>query len=95
MKVISYSKAFWYLLEDKDGLYININSGRGAVGYSIEFQMNPEECEQYLAQGDVYVNKFAMHVNNKQKPFLERKPSSDVSNVIHNSIMKWNDENKI
>ena len=72
MKVLAHSPLVYHLLQDGEALYLDVNCNQGVFSNSITFELNPQETEQYQAQGLDYINQLALNVMNNVSGFKSR-----------------------
>ena len=95
MKVIRHLRGVYYLLKDEDHLILDVNSGRGAVGFSISIKLNEEQEIAYLEKGNIYLEELAEHVHQNQTYYWENQIDQDKQKSMHSTIMRWLKENNI
>ena len=95
MKVIYHSRGVCYLLKDQDQHIINVNSGRGAVGFSISVELSKEQEAAYLNVGESYLNELAEDIHQNQSAYLECEIDTDRKEIMHTAMKQWRKENDI
>jgi len=95
MNVIGHQKAFWFLLQDGEDYYLDVNSGNSYVGYSIAFQLNEVEVGSYLSRKEAYITELATNVNHTQKRYQDREVTKEVTEKMHSVIMSYKEGNSI
>ena len=95
MKVLYHSRGICCLLKDQDKYIIDVNSGRGAVGFTICVELSNEQEAAYLNVGESYLNELAEDIHQNQRTYFEREIDNDRKEVMHTAIMQWQEENGI
>ena len=94
MKVIHHLKGVYYLLEDEDELFLDVNSGRGAVGFSLRIKLNEEQHSTYFEKGNSYLEELSEEVHQNQVAYWGCLDQS-LQKAMHQAIMQWLKENNI
>lgn len=92
MNVIEEERGAWFLLEKRDEYYLDVNSGRSFVGYSICFRLSTEEVSEYQLEGADYISTLARLVNDNQDQYFDRQQnlSREAQDSAHRAILAWN-----
>jgi hypothetical protein len=73
MKELLANEKYMYILEEDDCGALLLTVTCGGVGmYDIKIQLNSEERENYLSQGEVYLNNLACQIGKNTFAFQER-----------------------
>ncbi|HGM5489669.1 TPA: hypothetical protein ACKP1B_001267 [Serratia fonticola] len=63
MKVIDHEPQMWFLLQDDDGLLLDVNCSHSAFGYSVLIELEEDETRNFQNEGHVYLNQLAGEIN--------------------------------
>ncbi|RBO82657.1 hypothetical protein [Marinomonas aquiplantarum] len=90
MNVVEHSPAAWFLLEQDDEYYIDVNCSSGLVGFSVLVQLNGSEKTNYKNQGVEFINGLAEVIADKAELNHPRNiKNNELLNIVHESIMSW------
>ena len=81
MKVVDHEPSAWFLLQDDDDYYLDVNCGRSAVGFSVTIQLTEVERKLYASGGRAYIDNLASQVSDKSDP-------SDSRNIRDPAVQK-------
>lgn len=95
MNVVFYSFNFRYLLKNEDQYILDVNSGRGFVGFTISISLSKDQKAAYFEHGNSYIEELAEHVHQHQDMYLECQIDQDSKKKIHSTILKWQKENNV
>ena len=93
MKVVHHLQGVYYLLQHDGNYYFNVNSGRGAVGFSISVALNQEQVFSYKKNGTSYLKELAEFVHQEQITYLELQVDQEIDKAMHGVIKQWIKEN--
>ena len=90
MNVVEHSPAAWFLLEQDDEYYIDVNCSSGLMGFSVLVQLNGSEKTNYKNQGVEFINGLAEVIANKAELNHPRNiKNKELLNIVDESIMSW------
>ena len=94
MKVIASKERFWFLVEDEDKLYLDVNCSMSFIGYSWTIELNKEEKANFQSKGDSYIDELAYEINDtipikedSDSKFKSRKVSQEIEEKITEAIL--------
>lgn len=95
MNVVEHSPAAWFLLEQCDKYYIDVNCNSGFMSFSVLVQLNESEKINYKNQGSKFINSLAEVIAEKSEFNHPRNiKDKELLNAVHESIMSWKREQK-
>lgn len=90
MNVVEHSPAAWFLLEQDDEYYIDVNCNSGFMGFSVLVQLNGSEKMNYKNQGIEFINGLAEVIADKAELNHPRNiKNKELLSIVHESIMSW------
>ncbi len=96
MKVINHEPHFWYLLEDQEKLFIDVNCNHSFFDYTFTIQLNEKEIKDYKEIGVQFLNKLAEDIHSSAPAlsasdsiYKERKVSDQLTESIDQTIENW------
>jgi hypothetical protein len=90
VNVVEHSPAAWFLLEQDDEYYIDVNCSSGLMGFSVLVQLNGSEKTNYKNQGVEFINGLAEVIANKAELNHPRNiKNKELLNIVDESIMSW------
>ncbi len=99
MNVIDTEQYSWFLLRDKDNLYLDVNCENGFMGYTYAIKLGEKEKKEYAQNGHNYINTLANDINSSvpiAKDSLSiykgRSVSKEINQLILETIIQWNTE---
>ena len=63
VEVIDQEPRSWFLLQESDSLFLDVNCSLSAFGYSWLIRLNSDERAEYRARGHVYLDELAESVH--------------------------------
>lgn len=51
MKVVDHEPHAWFLFEEGDSIFLDVNCDHGAAGYSVMIELSAEEALRYVLNG--------------------------------------------
>lgn len=99
MKVIDHDPQAWFLLRDKDALYLDVNCNHSAFGYSWMIELNEDELNRYASEGRAFLNQLAQSIQysapiviGSTSPYKNRDVSKEHSVATVEAVQQWNEE---
>ncbi len=93
MKVVHHLCGGYYLLQHNGKYYFDVNSGRGAVGFSISIALGEEQEASYMRNGTRYLKELAEFVHQEQITYLELQVDQDINKAMRKAITQLIKEN--
>ena len=91
MKVIEHKPLEWFLLQQGDDYYIDVNCSRSFVGFSVSVQLNSSEKMHYKNQGFSFIDSLGEAIAQKSEINHPRNiDNKELLDTIHEAIMEWN-----
>ena len=95
MKVVHHLRGVYYLLKHNGQYFFDVNSERGAVGFSISIALNEEQETAFRKYGTGYLQELAEIVHQEQASYLELQVSQHITMSMRKAIVLWKKENNI
>ncbi len=99
MNVIDTETSCWFLLRDKDNLYLDVNCENGFMGYSYAIKLDEKEKKEYAQNGHNYINTLANDISysipiakDSSSIYKGRRVSKEIDELISKTIIQWNTE---
>lgn len=97
MQVIDHQPHAWFLLEDDNGLLLDVECHHGAVSCSVLIRLNEEELAEYRREGHAYLDRLAQAIHYSApilaistSPYKARKlPPSRYADKVLQAIRCW------
>lgn len=90
MNVVEHSPSAWFLLEQDDEYYIDVNCNSGFMGFSVLVQLNGSEKMNYKNQGVEFIKGLAEVIADKAELNHPRNiKNKELLDTVHESIMSW------
>ncbi len=93
MKVVHHLRGVYYLLQHNGQYYFDVNSGRGAVGFSISIALSEEQESAFKKNGKKYLKELAEFIHQEQTSYLNLQVGQDIDKLMHIAILQWIKEN--
>jgi len=94
MNVISQEPSFYFLVQDSDKYYIDVNCTVRFSGFCITFELSKEEVKQFKKRGECYIKELAEKVSRLSNSYQARQLNKIVEKQVNNTIMEWNNASK-
>ena len=62
MKVIDHKKLGWFLLEDEEGLYLDVNCSHSALSYDMLIKLDENEKSEFIEKGRNFINELSNEI---------------------------------
>jgi len=94
MKVISHGPSFYFLVQDGDNYYLDVNCTVRFAGFCITFELNQDEIAQFKNRGESHIKELAEKVNRLANTYQARQLNETIKKQVNDTIMEWNNANK-
>ncbi|RZK11638.1 MAG: hypothetical protein EOO46_06105 [Flavobacterium sp.] len=96
MKVIDFEPLFWFLLQNENDFYIDVNCSYSFIGYTRFIKLNDLEVEHYQSKGSIFLNEFAHDINyyGMNEKYLNRRTNGELENLGFIAIKAFNNSKK-
>lgn len=99
MKVIDYSPCEWCLLSCDDKFILNVNCSFSFVSTGVTIELNSHERKNYMRSGRSFIVELAGKIGSsafiKGTTIYQRNIPESYSSLVHETILKFNQENNI
>jgi hypothetical protein len=93
MTIIEFEPQSWFFCSFETSFYIDVNCNHSFVSFSLLIKLNDEETVEYHKYGRDYLNTLATDIQyHSSSKYYARNISDEVSNLVHSTIMKFNQE---
>jgi hypothetical protein len=91
MHVVAHDPHNWFLLEEEGALYLDVNSGHSAVGFSVLFRLTEEEVGRYREGGEPFLSTMARSVQDRGPSAWrdERNLDGELGAAVAEAVSRW------
>jgi hypothetical protein len=98
MKVLGHKPQAWYLLEEGDGLYLDVLCSNSFFIYEVLIALNDEERGRYASEGRNYLSRLAHEIHSSvpgsvksNSPYKDRNLGGNrgLSQTVSAAISVW------
>jgi hypothetical protein len=94
MEVIEHEKGAWFLLNDEDHYFLDVNCNHSFFGFNMLIKLNDLELKQYRSNGIEYIESLARDVQYyATTKYSKRHILGETGASAHKAIMKFNNQN--
>ncbi|MBV9868877.1 MAG: hypothetical protein JO316_26320 [Abitibacteriaceae bacterium] len=72
MRVIDHEPGAWFLLQDDNDYFLDVNCDRAMVSFSVTIKLNEAERQLYASEGRAYIVALADEVLGRSDPLDPR-----------------------
>lgn len=96
MKVIDFEPQFWFLLQQGNDYFIDVNCNYSFVGYGRFIKLNEAEVKNYTEKGKLFITELANDIQyfGMDKKYAERHIQGETNDLAYLKIMEFNSKNK-
>ncbi len=96
MHVIDHEPSWWFLLQDGEQLYLDVNCSHSFVGYSVLIALDEQETAALHEEGRGYLGRLAEDVNSgapvlqdSRSPYRERNLTQTHGRLVNDAVRNW------
>ena len=96
MRVVDHSPQWWFLLQDGEQLYLDVNCSHSFIGYSFLLPLDEEETRAFRREGRASLDRLAEAVNegapvlrDSRSPYKSRDLSRTHGHLVTDAVREW------
>jgi hypothetical protein len=96
MDVVDHEPSWWFLLQDGEQLYLDVNCEHSFIGYSMLIALDEQETRTLQREGRGYVDRLAEDINygapvlrDSTSPYKARDLSRTHGHLVSEAVRRW------